>query len=144
MLLAGCDGGGAVIGVARPDSPPDVGDTAIDVGDTANEPGAVEIAYTWENELMPVSSCAEAGMTTLTVTVDGGSAVDFPCNDAPIRRYDVPVGSHTLEVSGDTAYGVSWRSGEVEVEVDASGDLTPVDAVLLCHEGNVDDGCGGA
>lgn len=142
-LLAGCDGGRPLIGVVQPDRPPIEDTAAIEDTDVDVDVGGIEVVIAWENELMPVSTCAEAGITTLSVTVDGDNAVAFPCNDSPIRRYDVPVGDRSIEVRGETGSGVVWASDAIEVDV-ASGDLTPAAATLRCYEEGIDDGCGGA
>lgn len=98
--------------------------------------GAVTLALSWTSGAT-VTTCAEAGVVTLDVTIDDAgtgtvAAVSYDCSDTGILVSDIPAGSAAIQVQGASTDGIrTWTSGPVLADVLAQQTIT-VPVELTC------------
>lgn len=139
VLLGGCWGGGRPM--------PDRWDTGRwdtarwETGVDTEVPapvgtGGVSITYAFAG----LDGCEAAGLDSLALRVDGdqGEDVVYPCEDAPLRLFDLAEDTWRVVVIGESLDGLLWRNEPVYVTVEADR-VTDLVIEIAC----VDDGTGG-
>jgi hypothetical protein len=129
----------------------DAGDDDAGDDDTAAA-HALEIQYDFGGFYDPASTCADAWISTLwiTLTHDGQEQplLSFPCDDTPILITPIGEGSWTVmavSVEQVILWDGPYAASEIAaVEVTAPPATVPVHLTLVCDENGWDDGCGGA
>jgi hypothetical protein len=128
------------------EEPPEPRDTG-EVWEEPTNTGSVVLPYTFGENGLGVTSCADAGLQTLSLTfldrsVVGAGPWSYPCVDDELRAGDLAVGLWTVELVGELPSGVTFEAeGEIYV---VAGESRELPLVLTCRENGLDDGCGGA
>jgi len=128
----------------------DAADDDVADDDSAADLAAMEIHYTFDGYYAPATTCAEAWITDLWVSLshDGIDLTPYQvvCNDAPIVVPDLALGEWTVALSNveDINGWTDPYTASEPVSSQLAAGTTVVNVVLVCNENGVDDGCGGA